>query len=134
MNECFADSFYFFAMLNPRDEAHEITQGVHRSLVAPLVTTHWVLTEVADGFASTPSRTLFPVLLQRLHGDSRVTIIPSTNELFDEGVKMYEARQDKQWSLTDCISFIVMERRGIVDALTGDHHFIQAGFRALLMP
>ena len=45
---------------------------------------------------------------------------------------MLEQRQDKRWSFTDCISFAVMKQMKIADALTGDHHFEQAGFRALL--
>ena len=45
---------------------------------------------------------------------------------------LYDSRNDKQWSLTDCISFVVMQDYEITDALTGDHHFEQAGFRALL--
>ena len=51
---------------------------------------------------------------------------------FDEGVRLYVARPDKDWSLTDCISFVVMRERGITEALTGDRHFEQAGFVALL--
>ncbi|MEX0702442.1 MAG: hypothetical protein WD069_10140 [Planctomycetales bacterium] len=52
--------------------------------------------------------------------------------LFDAGISLYESRADKHWSLTDCISFVVMQQHGLVDALTGDHHFEQAGFNALL--
>jgi predicted nucleic acid-binding protein len=45
---------------------------------------------------------------------------------------LYHLRPDKQWSLTDCISFLVMSEEGITEALTADHHFEQAGFVALL--
>lgn len=55
-----------------------------------------------------------------------------TADLMDRGIALYADRADKHWSLTDCISFIVMEDRGIRDALTGDHHFRQAGFHSLL--
>jgi predicted nucleic acid-binding protein len=61
-----------------------------------------------------------------------VEIEPASRALFDAGWKLYCERPDKDWSLTDCISFVVMHDRGIVDALTGDHHFEQAGFCALL--
>ncbi len=60
------------------------------------------------------------------------TILEPEGSLYDAGIELYRTRSDKDWSLTDCISFVVMEQRGIVDALTGDHHFEQAGFRALL--
>jgi hypothetical protein len=58
--------------------------------------------------------------------------MPSSNELFAAGVELYATRPDKEWSLTDCISFVVMEREGLTDALTGDRHFEQAGFKVLL--
>jgi hypothetical protein len=52
--------------------------------------------------------------------------------LFDARVALYGERMDKDWPLTDCISFVVMQREGITDALTGDRHFEQAGFVPLL--
>ena len=59
-------------------------------------------------------------------------IIPATDILFHRGLERYSARSDKSWTLTDCISFIVMEDEGITEALTGDQHFVQAGFKVLL--
>ncbi len=64
--------------------------------------------------------------------DPEVTIAPPSEELFAAGVDLYSRRPDKEWSLTDCISFIVMQEEGISDALTGDRHFEQAGYRTLL--
>jgi predicted nucleic acid-binding protein len=61
-----------------------------------------------------------------------VEIVPATMEWFERGMELYEGRPDKEWSLTDCISFAVMTERGVSDALTNDHHFEQAGFRILL--
>jgi predicted nucleic acid-binding protein len=58
--------------------------------------------------------------------------VAPTLEQFNDALGFYERRADKAWSLTDCISFQVMTQRGIVDALTADHHFEQAGFHALL--
>lgn len=58
--------------------------------------------------------------------------MPANVEIFERGVELYHSRLDKQWSLTDCISFVVMSEEGIAEALTGDHHFEQAGFVALL--
>jgi hypothetical protein len=58
--------------------------------------------------------------------------VPPESNAFDAGVALFAQRPDKHWSLTDCISFIVMRREGLTDALTGDHHFEQAGFNALL--
>jgi predicted nucleic acid-binding protein len=61
-----------------------------------------------------------------------MTIVPITPSLFDKALQLYERSSDKAWSLTDCASFVVMRERKIIDALSFDHHFEQAGFRALL--
>ena len=132
MTPVFADAYYFFALLNPRDEAHDSVTQFNATLRRPIITTAWVLTEVADGLASTPSRPLFAKLLKQLHCDPRVTIVDPTAELFDAGVVLYTRRADKQWSLTDCISFEIMRQHGITEALTADRHFEQAGFTAIL--
>jgi len=61
-------------------------------------------------------------------------VIPASSELFEAGLELYRSRADKQWSMTDCISFVVMRREGITDALTADRRFEQAGFHVLLRP
>lgn len=132
MTPVFADAYYFFALFNPRDEAHVSVIQFNATLRRPIVTTAWVLTEVGDGLASTPSRPLFAKLLKELRGDPRVTIVDPTSKLFDVGVVLYDQRADKQWSLTDCISFEIMRQHGITEALTADRHFEQAGFTPLL--
>ena len=132
MKACFADTYYFLALLNARDEAHEQAVALAGSLRRPILTTTWVLTEVADGLAETPGRTVFPDFLARLRGDRRTTVAGTTDILFEGGVRLYAGRPDKEWSLTDCISFIVMESNGLTEALTADHHFEQAGFEILM--
>ncbi len=132
MNRVFADSYFFFAILNPHDAAHAKAMDFGRQHRGPLATTAWVLTEVADGLASTPRRQIFHSLLEDLEGNKANLIVPANPETFERGVELYHARPDKQWSLTDCISFVVMAEEQMTEALTGDHHFEQAGFRALL--
>jgi len=96
------------------------------------LTTAFVLIEVADGLCKRQTRSRFERLLAMLDSSDEAEILPTTAELFDKGCARYFDRPDKDWSLTDCISFVVMEERGLSDALTADHHFEQAGFRALL--
>jgi predicted nucleic acid-binding protein len=98
----------------------------------PIVTTQWVLTEVADGLAPTSDRHLFETLLSNLDREPADTVVPASAELYQRGVRLYLDRPDKKWSLTDCISFVVMDDRAIREALTADHHFEQAGFVPLL--
>ncbi len=87
--------------------------------------------EFANAVSKSRRRHYFPSLLDDLKQNPQVTIIPPDEALFDEGTTLYRDRPDKDWSLTDCISFLVMDREGITDALTGDHHFEQAGFNIL---
>ena len=130
MSALFADTFFFLALLNDRDAAH--AQALRFEGVAPMVTTGWVLTEVGDALSAPENRRLFLRLLALLQESPDVRILPFSETLFARGVGLFRQRPDKEWSLTDCISFVVMADEGIVSALTGDHHFEQAGFRALL--
>ncbi|MCK4659123.1 MAG: type II toxin-antitoxin system VapC family toxin [Phycisphaerae bacterium] len=132
MKACFADTYFYLALLNPKDDAYEAVLRLNRELTMPMVTTAWILTEVGDALAAPAHRPIFLELLSVLQGDPEVVIVPPCQELFDRGVEFFGHRLDQRWSLTDCISFVVMEERGIHDALTGDHHFEQAGFHALL--
>ncbi len=134
MNRVFADSFYFFAVLNPRDRAHQKAREFADCHEGAIVTTAWVLTELADGLAVTAHRAAVSRLIARLEAEPDNEIVPPSEELMTRGIELYDARPDKQWSLTDCISFIVMQEYGLTEALTGDHHFEQAGFTALLKP
>lgn len=70
--------------------------------------------------------------MEILRADPNATIAPPSQTLFDQGLEFYADRPDKGWTLTDCISFVVMQQHGISQALTGDRHFEQAGFQALL--
>lgn len=132
MNAIFADTFYFLALLNPGDASHAEARAIGRRLAGRLVTTGYVLTEIADAFAAPRDRPRFLALLVALEADPSVTIVPSSDDLFRRGVDLYRQRPDKAWSLTDCVSFVVMDDHGATEALTGDHHFQQAGYLALL--
>ena len=132
MNACFADTYFYLALLSERDVGHERALVLNSQLELPMVTTAWVLTEVADAFAAPADRALFGELYDALRDDPNVLVVPPDLALFERGVEFFRERPDKRWSLTDCISFVVMAEQGIADALTADHHFEQAGFRALL--
>jgi len=101
-------------------------------LNAPLITTTWVLIELADALCKPGARAVAAQFIAFLQKDSRITIVPPDDHLFDAGVALYSSRPDKGWSLTDCLSFEVMRCHNLTNALTGDHHFEQAGFTALL--
>jgi hypothetical protein len=132
MNEVFADTHYFIALLSPGDSAYEKARAATVSQTATLVTTAWVLTELASALSNRSLRVHFLRTLEKPRSNPTVVIIEPDSALFEAGIALFAARDDKDWTLTDCISFVVMEQRGISDALTGDRHFRQAGFQTLL--
>jgi predicted nucleic acid-binding protein len=132
MRAVFADTYYFLALLNPSDAAHSRAAAFTRNYRERMVTTFWVLTELADALARPGSRSVAGRFIEALPQNRAMQIMSADSEMFNAGLALYLARPDKGWSLTDCVSFVVMQREGIHEALTGDHHFVQAGFVALL--
>jgi predicted nucleic acid-binding protein len=128
----FADTFFYLALLNPSDEAYASVVAFTRQFSGKMVTTEWVLTELADALANPADREQVASLIESMVDDSEVIVIPATHELFQRGLDFFKARPDKEWSLTDCISFVVMRDLSLSQAATGDHHFEQAGYLALL--
>jgi predicted nucleic acid-binding protein len=128
----FADSFYWFALVNPNDAAHERAATFSREYVGALMTTEWILAEVCDGMASPRLRELVRGLRIDWRDDDQLTVVNASHDWFERGLDLYCRRPDKEWSLTDCISFVVMQEHGVTEALTGDRHFVQAGFSVLL--
>lgn len=132
MNTVFADTFFFLAILNPADQHHQAASEFAQINRVAYVTTAWVLTEVGDALCRVETREIFSEFISRLQRNVSVKIVPATQILFNQAVQLYSQRLDKEWSVTDCASFVVMEQEQISEALTGDRHFEQAGFVALL--
>jgi predicted nucleic acid-binding protein len=128
----FADTFYYLAFLDPNDSYHDKALSLTLELEVTVVTTAWVLSELGSALSAPAHRPTFGRLVDELRDDADVILYEADRTLFDEGLRLYREREDKGWSLTDCISFVVMEREGITEALTGDRHFAQAGFKTLL--
>lgn len=132
MKVVFADAFYFVARLNRRDQHHDRVLKFSRDFRASLITTDWVLMEVADALAESECRGRVREFILHLRGHPACEIVPATREGLDRALDLYHQHADKDWTLTDCVSFVTMRERSVTDALTGDHHFEQAGFTALL--
>jgi hypothetical protein len=96
-----------------------------------LVTTQAILLEIGNSLSKQKSRAAIQ-LLESLETDPSVEVILLTNSLYESAFNLFKQREDKEWGLVDCVSFVVRQDRGITDALTTDTHFQQAGFRALL--
>jgi len=97
-----------------------------------VVTTEFVLLEVADGLSDPPLRRAVIAFIEELRREPTIEIVPLSEQLMASGWTLYQQRPDKEWGLTDCISFVVMQEQGISEAFTSDHHFTQAGFTILL--
>jgi predicted nucleic acid-binding protein len=132
MKLVFADAFYFVARLNRRDQYHEKVIKFSRDFRARILTSDWVLMEVADALAESESRSRVRDFILHLRRAAACEIIPASRELLDHALDLYHQHADKDWTLTDCASFVIMHDRSVTDALTGDKHFEQAGFVALL--
>src|SRR5438128_5475283 len=133
MKTVFADSYFFFSLANPNDPAHVKAVDFARAYTGSTVTTGWVITEVGDGWSKPiHRRQAFVNLLADLKANPQTIIVSTSDELLGQGIELFTQRPDKERTLTDCISIVVMKKEGISEALTGDRHFEQAGFVALL--
>ena len=135
MPTLFADSGHWIALLHPRDQLHERATAVAAGLEsAAIVTTQMALAEALNHLAGEGERLrrLAVQMVQELESNPNVEIVPQTEAQFRAAVERYTARSDQRWSLTDCASFLVMEDRGMTEALACDRDFEQARFVALL--
>ena len=131
MNTVFADTFFFLSLLSRDEPAHE--RALAESKVnRRIVTTEFILLELGNACARAEDHGDFLALVEGLRASPRVTIVPLSSPLLNRGLALLGRRSDKDWSLTDCVSLVVMEDENITEALTADGHFEQAGFRALL--
>lgn len=125
----FADTWYFIALLMPRDGHHHRARTLQTTLARAIVVTHeGVLTELLSYFAGrgVEARRLAAETARRALGD--MTVVPVDHAVFMRALGRYEQRHDKEYSLVDCTSMVVMEQLGITHVLTNDHHFRQEGF------
>lgn len=135
VTECFLDASYAIALSSQRDQYHPQALALARQLGrrrVSLVTTRAVVLEIGNALSKLRYRDAAVALLEALERDASIDIVPITKPLYDQALTLFAGQHDKEWGLTDCISFVVMRDRGIAEALTADEHFRQAGFRALL--
>ena len=131
MTEVFADTSFFIALIDSSDGHHQAAKNFVAANTAALVTSNAVILELGAYFSKREVRPLFSRALWSVTA-AGIAVIPTSTELLNRGITLFESRPDKNWSLTDSISFVIMTDRHMTDAATTDEHFNQAGFHTLL--
>jgi predicted nucleic acid-binding protein len=129
--EYFADTWFWIALINMKDQHHErAMQLLPKIADARLITSEMVLTELLNMYAGKGQFWRAKVLeyVEKLKERPDILIFEQTHEQFVKALNRYSCYLDKEWGLTDCASFLLMEERSIQSALTDDRHFEQAGF------
>ena len=131
MQAVFADTSFYLALCRTDDAAHQLAVAESRKN-RPIVTTEFVILELGNALARAEDLSDFLRVVSSHRATERIMVVPLSSYLLERGLCLIAERSDKDWSLTDCISFLVLRDHGITDALTADKHFEQAGFRGLL--
>lgn len=131
----FLDTAFAIALISPNDAFHEKALELANMIEATkssLVTTRAVVIEVGNALSKQSLRKSAVTLIDSMEADETVIIVSVSDDIYNEAFKLFRSRLDKEWGLTDCISFVVMKQRKVTNALTTDQHFQQAGFVALM--
>lgn len=131
MSVVFADTSFYLALLDEADSLHQralAESKVNRSII----TTEFIILELGNACGRAEDHADFLALLEGMRASPRTTIIPLNSGLLQRGLDLFGSRADKNWSVTDCTSFAVMQEKEVLLALSSDHHFEQAGFQLLL--
>ena len=133
----FVDTGFLIALAAPRDQLHDQALSVAQRVredEASLLITRAVLLELGAALSGLRHRATAADMLRAIEADPAVEIVALSDTLYSDALEMFAQHRDKEWSLTDCLSFVVMRARGLTEALAADHHFEQAGFTVLLHP
>jgi len=130
-NRIFIDTGFVIALVNQRDQYHpQALELADKYEGYPSLVTDAVLLEIGNALSRGYKREAIEIIEQFLTSEE-VKVVYLTPELFDEAFGLYKEYQDKEWSLVDCISLVVMRGRGVKQVLAFDHHFVQMGFEVL---
>jgi predicted nucleic acid-binding protein len=135
MRKIFVDTSYVLALFNTSDEFHLKAKTLKHLTAEPniVITTEAVLLEIGNVLSKQIFRRKCSAFIKGFYETENIQVIPITTALIKEGLEFFDKRQDKEWGLIDCISFVVMKIHGVKYALAADDHFVQAGFKALLL-
>ena len=129
----FLDTVFIQALLNKHDSYHQqalkFLQRVQNATEVWI--TEAVLIEVGNALSAI-NRAVAVAFICQCYYTQNMHVVSVDTALLSKALHLYGNRPDKNWGLTDCISFVVMQEQGLTDAVTADQHFSQAGYRTLL--
>lgn len=131
----FADTSFWVGLSRKRNQHNRSAVAWHQVVIrtrSTILTTEAVLLEWLNSMSGVSTRRIAAESCLRARADARIEVVPFDAALMLVAIELYRDRPDKNWSLTDCLSFVVIGRRGITEALTTDHDFEQAGLKALM--
>jgi predicted nucleic acid-binding protein len=137
--EVFVDTSGWASLVDKTQPQHDVAAELYRSKRQQgwgVITTNYVITELVALLYSPLRlpRTRIISVVEGIRTSPYVEVAHIDAALDENAWQLLKRRTDKEWSLIDCASFVVMQQRGITEALTTDHHFGQAGFVRLLKP
>lgn len=130
----FVDTWFFIAFFHKRDPEHDVAMRLGRRLRESIFVTHdGVLLELLSFFSAHGEfwRREVAMFVEEAIAGRVYKVMPMNRELFEQGLALYKRRLDKEYSLVDCMSMVLMRDRGVTTVLTNDHHFAQEGFTLL---
>jgi len=133
MSGIFLDTGYLIALVNKKDNLHDIAIEASNKFHGPFFTTQLILIELANSLCLPPQRQLAIDIIEKTKEDPLTTILSLSSDRFEKALSLYKKRSDKSWGMVDCFSFIVMDEFGIKQGLTFDEHFRQAGYKVPLL-
>jgi predicted nucleic acid-binding protein len=134
-SKVFLDTSGWIALLNASDALHSAADSLWKQVGrqrGKIITTDWIVAEAGNGMARAPSRSGFTDSVRRLLASPSAELIFVDDDLLSRALQLYSEREDKNWGLVDCASFLLMEREAMRDVFGTDRHFEQAGFHCLL--
>jgi predicted nucleic acid-binding protein len=126
------DTGYLVALVREQDELHERAHRWAEHASERAVLTDYIVVETLNSLSHPLHRPRIHRIIELIRSSSNYELVIVDEPLFAQGLALHRGRADKAWSLTDCVSFVLMQQRGIARALAYDHHFEQAGFEPLL--
>ncbi len=131
MLQIFADTSAWVALFDEKDRNFKTATDFFQELKQPLLITNFILNETITLLRCRVSHKLAVEVAKKFYAGKMAALSYITPQEEADALKLFEKYTDKTFSFTDCTSFVVMRKSGIVQAFTFDKHFRQMGFQVV---